>query len=65
MALEMMGTTFLVKLPRSGFIAAQGGGCGAELDLALLAGALAVVFMEPGVLAFDQLAIERKKPHRA
>lgn len=62
MAFEMIGTTLLVKWPRSGFIAAQGSGCGAELDLALFAGALAVVFIGPGVLAIDQLTVERRRP---
>lgn len=58
-ALEMLGTTLFVKAPRSGLIASPGTGCGAELDLALLVGALAVVFMGPGLFAVDQRTIER------
>ena len=49
-ALEMIGTTLLVKTDL-GLIAQQG--AGAELDLALLAGMLAVLFLGPGNLAVD------------
>jgi putative oxidoreductase len=49
-ALEMIGTTLLVRVDL-GLIADQG--VGAELDLAILAGALAILFLGPGNLAVD------------
>jgi putative oxidoreductase len=49
-ALEMIGTNLLVKMDL-GLIAQQG--AGAELDLAMLAGALAILFLGPGNLAVD------------
>lgn len=49
-ALEMIGTTLLVKVDM-GLIAQ--GGAGAELDLAMLAGSLAILFLGPGKLAVD------------
>jgi putative oxidoreductase len=49
-ALEMVGTTLLVKTD-VGFVAQQA--AGAELDLALLAGVLAILFLGPGELAVD------------
>lgn len=49
-ALEMIGTTLLVKLD-VGLIGAQG--AGAELDLALLAGVLAILLLGPGRAAVD------------
>jgi putative oxidoreductase len=48
--LEMIGTTLLVKVDL-GFIAEQT--AGAELDLAMMAGALAILFLGPGKLAID------------
>ena len=49
-ALEMIGTTLLVRVPL-GLIAEQG--VGAEFDLAMLAGSLAILFLGPGKLAVD------------
>lgn len=49
-ALEMIGTNLLVKVDM-GLIAQ--GGAGAELDLAMLAGSLAILFLGPGKLAVD------------
>jgi putative oxidoreductase len=51
-ALMMVCTTLLIKLDR-GLISPQGSG--AELDLALLAGALALLLLGPGTLALDAL----------
>lgn len=49
-ALEMIGTTLLVRVDL-GLIAEQG--VGAELDLSILAGVLAILFLGPGKLAVD------------
>ena len=48
-AVEMVGTTLLVKAD-VGFIAQS---AGAELDLRLMAGALAILLLGPGRLALD------------
>lgn len=48
--LEMIAAILLVKID-VGLIAEQG--AGAELDLALMAGALAILFLGPGKLAVD------------
>lgn len=62
LALEMIGTTWLVKLD-VGLIAGMGGGAGAEIDIALWSGMVALVLLGPGVLALDRLiGIERKAP---
>lgn len=53
-ALLMAGTTVLVKLD-VGLIAGQGEGTGAELDLALLAGALAISLLGPGLASLDEV----------
>lgn len=59
-AVEMIGTTWLVKLD-VGLIAPMGGGAGAEIDIALWAGVVALVLLGPGVLALDRIiGIERK-----
>ncbi|MGQ0678798.1 MAG: DoxX family protein [Actinomycetota bacterium] len=50
LALILVGAIFLVKVDM-GLIAAQG--VGAELDLALLVGAVAILFLGPGKLAAD------------
>ncbi len=56
--LEMIGTTWLVKLD-VGLIGEQG--AGAEIDVALWAGMVALVLLGPGILALDRLiGIERK-----
>lgn len=48
----MIGSTLFAKID-VGLIAPQGGGAGAELDLALLACAAVVLFAGPGALALD------------
>lgn len=53
-ALFMVFTTLLVKLD-SGLIAPQGQGSGAELDILILAGALAITLMGPGTVSLDRL----------
>jgi putative oxidoreductase len=59
LALEMIGTTWLVKLD-VGLIAGMGGGAGAEIDIALWSGMVLLVFAGPGLLALDRLiGIER------
>ena len=59
LALQMIGTTYLVKLD-AGLIAPMGGGAGAEIDVALWAGMVALLFTGPGVLSLDRvLRIER------
>jgi len=58
LAIEMIGTTWLVKLD-VGLIGEQG--AGAEIDVALWAGMVALVLLGPGILAIDRLiGIERK-----
>lgn len=54
LGLEMIGTTWLVKLD-VGLIAGQGGGAGAEIDIALWACMVALLLLGPGVLALDSL----------
>jgi putative oxidoreductase len=58
-AIEMVFTTLLVKID-IGLIAPMGGGAGAEIDVALWAGMVTLVFIGPGVLAIDRIiGIER------
>lgn len=58
--IEMIGTTWLVKLD-VGLIAPMGGGAGAEIDVALWAGMVALVLLGPGILALDRIiGIERR-----
>src|ERR671933_90485 len=52
LTIEMVFTILLVKT-HVGFIAPQGGGAGAEFDLALMAGGLAIVLMGSGRLSLD------------
>ena len=59
-AIEMIITTLLVKLPNAGFIAPQGGGSGAELDLLLLAGALILLTRGSGPLSIEQNVLKRE-----
>ena len=54
LAIEMVFTTLLVKV-HVGFIAPQGSGAGAELDLLLLAAFLTILLVGPGRLALDEL----------
>lgn len=51
-ALEMVGTILLVKMD-AGLIGE--GGTGAEIDLMLLAGAIALALMGPGAAAVDRM----------
>lgn len=59
-ALLMVGTTLLVKFDRA--LIAPGG---AELDLALLAGAIGVMLLGPGLLAIDLLVGPEGSRYRA
>ncbi len=52
MAVEMVFTTLIVRLD-IGFVAQQG--TGAELDIAIGAGALALALIGPGLLALDNI----------
>src|ERR671938_922781 len=54
LAIEMVFTTLLVKV-HVGFIAPQGSGASAELDLLLLAAFLTILLAGPGRLALDEL----------
>ena len=54
LAIEMVFTTLLVKI-NVGFIAPQGSGAGAELDLILLAVFLTILLVGPGRLSLDEL----------
>lgn len=54
LSLVMLGAISLVKY-RIGLIAPQGGGAGYELDLALLAGALAISWIGPGKYTIERL----------
>lgn len=61
---DLIVAILLVKL-KLGLIAAQGGGAGAELDLAYIAGWMALLFMGPGRLSLDHaLGIERAPDER-
>jgi putative oxidoreductase len=57
---EMLITTLLVKMPRAGFIAPQGGGAGAELDLLLLAAALILLTHGSGPLSVERNVLKRE-----
>jgi uncharacterized membrane protein YphA (DoxX/SURF4 family) len=60
--LQMIGTSLVVKRD-VGLIAAAGQGAGMELDLLILAGALAVVLIGPGPFSLDHLiGIDRAGP---
>ena len=60
LAIQMVFTTALVKLD-VGLIGPMGGGAGAEIDLALWSGMVALVLLGPGLLAIDRLiGIERR-----
>ena len=59
LTIDLVVAIFLVKI-NVGLIAPQGGGAGAELDLALIAGFLAILLAGPGRLSLDYLVgIER------
>jgi uncharacterized membrane protein YphA (DoxX/SURF4 family) len=53
LALQMVGTTLLVKLDVGLIASPESGGTGAEIDLALLAGCAALVFLGPGRYSVD------------
>jgi putative oxidoreductase len=59
-AIQMLVTTLLVKLPNAGFIAPQGGGSGAELDLLLLAAALILLTQGSGLLSIERNVLKRE-----
>jgi putative oxidoreductase len=58
--IQMLVTTLLVKLPSAGFIAPQGGGAGAELDLLLLAAALILLTHGSGPLSIERNVLKRE-----
>ncbi len=59
LTIDLVVAIFLVKI-NVGLIAPQGSGAGAELDLALIAGFLAILLAGPGRLSLDYLVgIER------
>ena len=59
LTIDLVVAILLVKI-NVGLIAPQGSGSGAELDLALIAGFLAIVLAGPGRLSVDYLlGIER------
>lgn len=53
-AVEMVFTTLLVKVDR-GLVAPMEQGAGAEIDIALGVGALAIALIGPGMLALDNI----------
>ncbi len=59
LAIEMLVTSIMVK-SQVGFIAPQGGGAGAELDLVLLASSLALVILGAGALSIDENVLNRR-----
>ncbi len=59
-AIEMLVTTLMVKMPNAGFIAPQGKGVGAELDLLLLAGALVLFGYGSGMLSIERNVLKRE-----
>jgi putative oxidoreductase len=52
LTIDLVVAILLVKVG-VGFLSPQGGGVGAELDLALIAGFLVVLFAGPGKLSLD------------
>ncbi len=59
LTIDLVVAILLVKL-EVGLIAPRGGGTGAELDLALIAGFLAILLAGPGPISLDRaLGIER------
>jgi uncharacterized membrane protein YphA (DoxX/SURF4 family) len=63
LALEMIGTTLLVKVDVG--LVAQGG-TGAEIDLALLAAFVGLAILGPGLLSVDRaVGIEARQSARA
>lgn len=59
-AVEMLITTLVVKTG-VGFIAPQGSGVGAELDLLLLAASTALLILGAGELSVDENVLERRR----
>lgn len=59
LAIEMIVTTLLVKV-NVGLIAPRGGGAGAELDLALLAGCVALLLLGSGALSVEDTVLKRE-----
>lgn len=59
LTIDLVVAILLVKT-QVGFLSPQGGGAGAELDLALIAGLLVILFAGPGKLSLDHaLGLER------
>lgn len=58
LTIDLVVAILLVKV-NVGFLSPQGGGAGAELDLALIAGFLVILFAGPGSVSLDRtLGIE-------
>lgn len=63
-AINLLVATLLVKVG-VGLIAPEGTGAGAELDLALMAGCLVVLFAGPGVFSADRaLGLDESTPEK-
>lgn len=63
-AINLTVATLLVKAG-VGLIAPEGAGAGAELDLALIAGCLVVLFTGPGILSADRaLGLDEPMPKK-
>lgn len=63
LTIDLVVAILLVKVG-VGFLSPQGGGVGAELDLALIAGFLVVLFASPGKLSLDH-ALGLEEEHTA
>jgi putative oxidoreductase len=61
---EMATTISMVKV-QVGLIAAAGHGAGAELDLAIAAGLLTILFAGPGLVSLDYLLRVERRARRA
>ncbi len=59
LALDMLVAILLVKI-NVGIIAPPGAGAGAELDMALLAGCLALLILGSGALSVDENVLKRE-----
>jgi putative oxidoreductase len=60
LTVEMLVTTLLVKT-NVGFIAPQGGGVGAELDMMLLAASASLLILGAGALSIDESVLGRRQ----
>ena len=60
LAIDMLVATVLFKLPQIGFIAPQGQGTGAELDLLLLVSCLVILGFGAGPLSIERNVLRRE-----